>query len=170
MQEQLRPCNVCRRPFPISEFLRRSDGRLINSRCHECNAAKSHKFIRSPHGRYLMCRSIAKRRKLPWEVSEDVYVRLISQPCTFCGYPLPETGLGLDRLDSGAGYTPENVVPCCWECNQAKSTVFTFDEMKVIGAAIGAVKAARVAAGIPLNQRDGSSRGWGRPRKYPKPA
>jgi len=27
---------------------------------------------------------------------------------------------GIDRVDNSKGYTPENSVPCCWECNKMK--------------------------------------------------
>lgn len=30
---------------------------------------------------------------------------------------------GLDRVDSALGHTPDNVVPCCYECNTAKSAL-----------------------------------------------
>jgi hypothetical protein len=29
---------------------------------------------------------------------------------------------GIDRIDSSAGYSNENVAPCCKDCNQAKWT------------------------------------------------
>lgn len=34
---------------------------------------------------------------------------------------------GIDRLDSGIGYVPGNVVPCCARCNIAKSTLSVED-------------------------------------------
>lgn len=43
-------------------------------------------------------------------------------------------------------YTIDNVVPCCRECNQAKSDCFTYDEMKQIGAVINVIKLKRSSA------------------------
>lgn len=47
--------------------------------------------------------------------------------------------LGIDRLDSNKGYTVENIVPCCFTCNQVKSNRFSPKEMQIIGTAIKAV-------------------------------
>lgn len=34
---------------------------------------------------------------------------------------------GLDRIDSSKDHSPDNIVPCCLDCNRAKSSL-TFDE------------------------------------------
>ncbi len=34
----------------------------------------------------------------------------------------------LDRKDNNRGYTIDNVVLCCWECNRLKSNRFTYNE------------------------------------------
>lgn len=34
----------------------------------------------------------------------------------------------LDRKNNNLGYTDENTVCCCWECNRLKSNRFTYDE------------------------------------------
>ena len=85
-------------------------------------------------------RSSAYARGLSFDLSYSDVVRLIKQPCRYCG---DDRGLrrGLDRMDSSLGYTLDNVVPACVDCNNAKSDVFTFEEMLVIGRAIAAVKA-----------------------------
>lgn len=38
----------------------------------------------------------------------------------------------LDRKDNNKGYTFENVVPCCWECNRLKSDRFTYNEFLLL--------------------------------------
>jgi 5-methylcytosine-specific restriction endonuclease McrA len=39
--------------------------------------------------------------------------------CHYCGNKI--IGVGLDRIDSSIGYTIENCVPCCKDCNIMKN-------------------------------------------------
>ena len=51
---------------------------------------------------------------------------IFSKPCHYCG----ETDwkkLGCDRVDNSKPHTPDNVVPCCCECNRKKAR-YTYDE------------------------------------------
>lgn len=72
----------------------------------------------------------ARNRGLPWEISDETFDELVSGNCAYCGatpspihrdtrYPIPFNGI--DRIDSKKGYVDENVVPCCPQCNWAKS-------------------------------------------------
>ena len=73
----------------------------------------------------------AKDRNIKYDLSEEKFIELIEQPCHYCGatktniiktknckqgYPYT----GIDRIDSVKGYTDENCVPCCGQCNKAK--------------------------------------------------
>lgn len=83
------------------------------------------------------------------------------QVCHYCGISeadIPRVGMksqiqrpvrvmGVDRLDSSAGYVGANLVPCCFVCNQVKGDRFTESEMLRIGPAIGEVWRERLAAG-----------------------
>lgn len=54
------------------------------------------------------------------------------QCCVYCGEPNWKK-LGCDRKDNSLPHTPDNVVPCCGECNTKKGRR-TYDEyMRVIG-------------------------------------
>ncbi len=90
-------------------------------------------YFESPKGRFAAAKASAKNRKLPWTISFDDYVQLISQSCFYCNDKLNSRGIGLDRLDSLKGYCLENVVPCCAECNYMKqeSTVEDFKKQIV---------------------------------------
>lgn len=69
------------------------------------------------------------------ELTVDQVRTLITQPCHYCGQPpsmyrplgqgrwrrvsTVPTG-GIDRRDSTQGYTPDNCLPCCADCNYLK--------------------------------------------------
>lgn len=76
----------------------------------------------------------AAKRGFSFEIDIDYFRELIEQPCHYCG-ALPKSrkinrGLagmyawnGIDRVDSALGYTVDNCVPCCSQCNRAKGTL-----------------------------------------------
>lgn len=71
-------------------------------------------------------KSGAKQRGLAWELSDVLFDALIHADCHYCHIAprLNWRGFfsnGIDRKDSTVGYIAENVVPCCCDCNRAKS-------------------------------------------------
>jgi len=81
---------------------------------------------------YAAIRSRALLKKLPFTLTSE-YVTIHSQlNCFYCDCP-PSNRLkrgnhdysynGFDQIDPGAGYTPENVVTSCWNCNRAKGSL-----------------------------------------------
>jgi len=74
----------------------------------------------------------AKDRGLVWALSGTQFDAIIQKPCHYCKLPpsnkakYQKHGVlvysGIDRKDNAVGYTPRNVVPCCWFCNKAKKT------------------------------------------------
>ena len=38
-------------------------------------------------------------------VTREEYDAYLAKPCTYCGYPLCETGIGLDRIDNSIPFT-----------------------------------------------------------------
>ena len=79
----------------------------------------------------------AKRRGLVFQLTKNNVKELSMAPCAYCGAPPKQVGRpsrnttpsrqsmfvhnGIDRIDSGVGYVLNNVVPCCKQCNRAKS-------------------------------------------------
>jgi len=73
----------------------------------------------------------AKDRKLSFELEKDFFIEITSRNCFYCNSE-PEkvegtrkrNGLyahnGIDRVDNSKGYTKDNVVPCCKNCNFGK--------------------------------------------------
>lgn len=57
---------------------------------------------------------------------EWIVEHIFNQPCHYCGES-DWTKIGCDRLDNTKAHTPDNVVPCCLECN-LKRNHKTYDE------------------------------------------
>ena len=51
---------------------------------------------------------------------EEFSLKLLNAKCNYCGIG---GKLGLDRVVNSIGYTNENTVPCCWNCNKTKRTL-----------------------------------------------
>ena len=68
---------------------------------------------------YATTRNGARGRNLPFALSRGQVKELIRQPCTYCGM---DPACGIDRTDSSLGYTAENSVPACTDCNRMKMT------------------------------------------------
>lgn len=89
-----------------------------------------------------------------WTLTFEEYAKLIAEPCTYCKLPNMETyGTGLDRLDNKRGYHLDNVVSCCPECNIVRNSIFTPDEMMLLGMAVRQIKLTRRVKFQP-NQSD----------------
>src|SRR3990167_6506916 len=62
----------------------------------------------------------AKERGIEFNLTRDEFMSFWQKPCHYTGRPIAK--IGVDRIDSEKGYSPENVVPCCYEVNIAKMT------------------------------------------------
>ncbi len=74
------------------------------------------------------------------DISIDEGIKLFNQPCIYCG---DTKNIGLDRIDNSKGHTRDNVVPCCYTCNVARSNNFTHEEMFELGKTISEIKRKR---------------------------
>jgi hypothetical protein len=61
----------------------------------------------------------AKRRGLAFSIEKKDFLKLIAEPCSYCG-AVADPFNGLDRKQNSVGYATENVVPCCARCNRMK--------------------------------------------------
>ena len=73
----------------------------------------------------------AKERGYSWELTDEQAISLFESTCFYCGIPpsissvnrknsTPYIRNGIDRKNNSIGYTPENCVACCKECNHWK--------------------------------------------------
>jgi 5-methylcytosine-specific restriction endonuclease McrA len=99
---------------------------------------------KTPKGRLARARRAAIRRGFTWEISLEVYAKLLEGSCHYCGGKLNQAGGGLDRKDSAIGYTIENVVPCCGNCNKLKNNFLTEDEAVQLIGLLKIIRGGRV--------------------------
>lgn len=95
-----------------------------------------YEYRRTPRGKFVQLRANAKHRNIEFLLTEQEFLDVQDQPCTYCGSDLPEASYGLDRKDSTLGYTKDNVVPCCGPCNRIKGESLTHNEMIVAMRAV----------------------------------
>jgi len=79
--------------------------------CNTCTA-------RQPRFRFRSYKGRAVKSSIPFVLSYQEFLQHWQKPCSYCGSPI-ET-IGLDRKDNTRGYTPDNVTPCCPDCNWMK--------------------------------------------------
>lgn len=72
---------------------------------------------------------------------EEFSVICLIPNCHYCGETINRSlvrgekgyrGYFVDRMDNSIGYTASNCVPCCWPCNQAKGSRYTYEEFLMI--------------------------------------
>jgi hypothetical protein len=142
-------CRKCEVEKPLTEFYKtlRKGKDYYNPQCKKCRNAcatayhannrerlnaqrKAHQDAhpelwkaanRRPRRRFGALLGNAKARDMEVTISFDDFAELISKPCFYCGGDLPDSGSGVDRIDSKIGYAQGNVRPCCTNCNLAKN-------------------------------------------------
>lgn len=77
------------------------------------------RYKQSPAGKYAEFKAHAKYRGIEFNLSREEFSAYWQAPCHYCGHQIQT--VGLDRVDSNAGYVKENIVPCCRYCNTAKN-------------------------------------------------
>jgi 5-methylcytosine-specific restriction endonuclease McrA len=121
-----RECIICRKRKPLEEFGRdkkRLLGRMYE--CKECHNRRGRLNKNKPGQRFAVYKSGARVRKIKFELSYKQFMTLWGKPCYYCGVEID--GIGLDRKDPSVGYNINNIVPCCTQCNRAK-TIQTTDD------------------------------------------
>lgn len=82
-------------------------------------------------------REVAQAKGREFALTLEQFRDLTNAPCHYCGRVRTKTMKrtnslgnayeracnGIDRFDNSQGYTPENAVPCCEDCNRAKLTM-----------------------------------------------
>ena len=119
-------CVICKRVLDKT-YKDQASHREIGEVCKRCviSACYPKGFTSRHKARYSQIKSSATSRKLGFDISQQHYLEKVARECAYCG-SVNDT-LGLDRLDSTMGYTPDNTVSCCRRCNSAKNNMPVVD-------------------------------------------
>lgn len=84
-------------------------------------------YYRSMHGRAKRLVNHYRREDLKHNRGECTLTaqwiadNIFSKLCHYCG-ETDWTKIGCDRIDNSKPHTPDNVVPCCFDCNKKRGT------------------------------------------------
>lgn len=95
------------------------------------NKKRQSKYNHSFKGRYRRLRASALARKKPLRITLKEYEQIVSPfKCFYClSNEMGPGGYCLDRVNNSKGYTLNNVVPCCAQCNMLKGNILNHEEM-----------------------------------------
>lgn len=132
-------CTKCTKELPLDAFYLKngkpypSGSGIMANWCKECiKVARRLRYDRTSRSgidRYGTTKMRARLFGLEFTITKKYFESLITQPCAYGGGKAPEIRIGADRKDPAAGYTPENVVPCCQRHNYIKHDFFSFEDM-----------------------------------------
>lgn len=129
------------------EIRRRPDRLKIGSPgyCHTCgNERNWSKKCKPFESLYHRVKRAAESRNLFFQLTLEEFVSFTSiKSCEYCGDLvtwIPRKSFrggshpsNLDRKDNKLGYSKENCVVCCGECNRIKGSKYSYEQMKAIG-------------------------------------
>ena len=121
-----------------------------NLRRGEAQSCGCSHFLKPFEALYNVLRSRSAQRPVAVDLSfEEFLVFTDTKECHYCSTDIlwDERGqrTNLDRKDNNLGYTKENCVVCCRECNVVKGARFTYEQMLQIGELIKSWRTQRTA-------------------------
>ena len=75
--------------------------------------------------KFVQYKARSKRKFIEFNLNFEQFKFLVTKPCWYCKDS--SKLVGIDRLNPKKGYTLDNVAPCCWTCNRAKSNMTRFE-------------------------------------------
>ena len=115
-------CNDMKNTVPVEVFLKRIE-HMVSIHCFLGRKKKLHweafgDVEGATYNRYVQR---AETKKIPFHLTKDQFEWLRKQPCYICDKPSSTLhNNGIDRVCNNEGYTYNNIMPCCGECNVMK--------------------------------------------------
>lgn len=115
-------CFTCRKEHLRSEMRidkARKDSHI--HQCQPCSASHSKNFRKE---NLLQCtlldyKNNARKRNREFTLTEEQTVELLKSDCHYCGQT-PDPLNGIDRMENEIGYTLDNCITACLDCNYRK--------------------------------------------------
>lgn len=119
LDRRVKICSKCNKEKSFDEFHvcgKSKSGR--SAECIQCHSKRKYEYYNDVKGRYNSYKFGAKARGKEWDITYSQFKSYWNKPCYYCGRRIDT--IGLDRIDNGLGYSINNVVPCCIDCNSGK--------------------------------------------------
>ncbi len=80
--------------------------------------------------------SCAKKKNIEFLLTYEEFLNFVKiKECFYCNFPIrwepfgnKVYGYNLDRKDNKIGYRKDNLVVCCWKCNDLKGNRISFED------------------------------------------
>lgn len=110
------------------------------------------------HKLFISYKASAKQRKIDFYINEEFFKLITKQNCSYCKvqpsklFPLEVVDNlfygqyiynGIDRKNNNIGYTIENCIPCCSQCNYTKSNRFNYEEFILLAPTLKQIRLKR---------------------------
>jgi hypothetical protein len=127
-------CQVRTNPLVCRKFPQKSCGCYRNTVLSIRHAASTKPpGVAALNRLFLRYQANANKSKAEFNLAKDEFRTLVGRTCAYCGaspaqkvHGARDDGFvynGLDKVNPAAGYTANNVKPCCKTCNIAKHTM-----------------------------------------------
>jgi len=122
VKRKSRLCRYC------SNQIKLNKARIVGN----CNRSRPYESL------YKNVKSLSIRKEIVFLLSYEEFLEFVEiKNCFYCGEDIKWSKFNtkkngykynLDRKKSDLGYVKENLVVCCWRCNNSKSNRYTYEE------------------------------------------
>jgi len=112
-------CNFMKQKMEIKRFIKCCKNINENMGLNKINKSLNKKYIKLRYKKYIYR---GKTKNIPFKISYEEFERIMNSTCYYCNDTNMNNKPGIDRIDSNQGYSLDNIVPCCKECNYIKFT------------------------------------------------
>src|SRR3990167_8701685 len=121
-------CQICETKKTVKNWCGRTCDNCYRTKVRPHLKNSKYNALKQVHNRYLYLKRYCNRINRQFDLTLEQFIEIRKNNCEYCEGPLSEYGSGLDRSDNSKGYTLNNVVPCCKQCNWIKGPYLTKNE------------------------------------------